>query len=465
MENKIILRLNLIVESKIKRMIQKWNFESQKQAQVIEQILKEIYRFDPDVFGQAKQIANTNGYIHPINVTDKNQEDFLDWLIERNNSKQLSLLKSFRSKDKLNLFVKIYWKIYSSIVIDIYLKILFKQRLKATKNVLGNIDQVIQIQSILKNTNTINNPLWNLSPSQLYSLDKNFVSSITKLIKKHSFVENVANVLGKSATAQKTYEKNEINKMIDIPGKKTKFYSPSNMQGITVGNEISNVLPHILSFRNNEKLNRLFKKQFIEKQLMQFDKHDFTNEKKEISQKDNLPQKIKGPFIMVIDTSGSMEGKPEDVAKAMALSIMNVVSKENRKCFIISFSTQVELFDAGDIRNNWKQFYNFLSKSFHGGTDIDIALVESIKIATQPEFALADILFISDMQIGKLNPKIEQDVNLLKQKGTKFYSLTIDNSFSAENISFLDRNWVYDGSQESIDKIVFDLNTINKHYN
>ena len=45
----------------------------------------------------------------------------------------------------------------------------------------------------------------------------------------------------------------------------------------------------------------------------------------------------KGPVIICIDTSGSMNGEPEDIAKSLSLFILLECIKEKRSCYIISF--------------------------------------------------------------------------------------------------------------------------------
>lgn len=462
MENKIREKIEIAVSSKLEKIIKSLNLKKEKQIVALRSALYAIYEFNENIYVQAVNETIVSGYVSYDKLTYLNSPALLDFLISKNKgfSKRCKTIKVGYNFSSFTVFKSLYNNIYSSEVVRNYLKILFKKSQSQISKLMKKLSDIVKIEKIL--SNGVAGPLWGLSPSQLYSLDQKFISNLLRLMDKYFFTKHVADLLGKAKNSQNKFEETLIKTLEEIPGRKAKFYSPSNFQGITTGNNIPDVLPHVLSYRNKQSLNILFKKQFIEKQLTQFEKYAFDKEQKTVDVKSYEPIDKKGPFVMAIDTSGSMFGEPEEIAKAMALAIVNVVSKENRKCMIISFSTSTVIFDASDIKNNWKYFYEFLSESFWGGTDISEVIEESTKIISTSEYVNADLLFISDMQIGEINKDIFQKIDALKKKGTKFRSLTIGNHYSLDNISFLDSNWVYDGTQESIDKIIFDLNTINK---
>ena len=87
-----------------------------------------------------------------------------------------------------------------------------------------------------------------------------------------------------------------------------------------------------------------------------------------------------GPMVLCIDTSGSMAGKPEQLAKAMALFLAMQAHTARRSCYIISFSHKIQCFDATE-GGQFQTFIKFLSGSFRGGTDAAPALCHGIKLA------------------------------------------------------------------------------------
>ena len=59
-------------------------------------------------------------------------------------------------------------------------------------------------------------------------------------------------------------------------------------------------------------------------------------EQEEVSVEKKEP---KGPIIVCVDTSGSMQGTPENIAKTVTFALSKIAIEEERKCYLISFST------------------------------------------------------------------------------------------------------------------------------
>jgi len=80
----------------------------------------------------------------------------------------------------------------------------------------------------------------------------------------------------------------------------------------------------------------------------------------------------RGPIIVCLDTSGSMRGAPETIAKAVALEAVRIASAEKRDCYLYAFSgtAQVAERDLTTKRDGIQPLLEFLGCSFHGGTDI-----------------------------------------------------------------------------------------------
>jgi uncharacterized protein with von Willebrand factor type A (vWA) domain len=72
----------------------------------------------------------------------------------------------------------------------------------------------------------------------------------------------------------------------------------------------------------------------------------FANKPKEEShmkieeQKELKPRYEKGPIIVSVDTSGSMSGKPIELAKCLLLQLLKMAKKQKRKCYLITFSVR-----------------------------------------------------------------------------------------------------------------------------
>ena len=80
-----------------------------------------------------------------------------------------------------------------------------------------------------------------------------------------------------------------------------------------------------------------------------------------------------GPIIVCLDTSGSMYGGREIVAKALVLECMRGARTQSRKCYVYAFSGpgQVRALDLSEPEFALEKLLDFLECSFNGGTDVD----------------------------------------------------------------------------------------------
>lgn len=110
------------------------------------------------------------------------------------------------------------------------------------------------------------------------------------------------------------------------------------------------------------------------------------------------PRPERGPIIVCLDTSGSMHGAPETVAKAVTLEAMRVARQEKRACYLYAFSGPndvaehvLDLSPAG-----LSGLLAFLLMSFHGGTDIAEPLRRAVARLAKAEWKRSDVLLVSD---------------------------------------------------------------------
>lgn len=289
-----------------------------------------------------------------------------------------------------------------------------------------------------------------------------FIEKMNELLSEKEFIQKIAKLLGRLANSQAKLEEKLIKEMILIPSNRRVFNSPTNTTGVKFGDDLPIILPHQLAMRRNKTLNTLFKMQFAEKKLLELEQNEKIMEEHEITKLTKMVRpEDKGPFILCIDTSGSMQGEPEIIAKAMAMAIIRIANKENRKVFIINFSVKISEYEVSDLGKNFDKFFNFLSHSFCGGTDIEPAIENAVAKAKEKDYQNADIIMISDFLISSLSAKLDEEVQLLKEKKVRFHALSIGTSQITKNMNFFDNNWIYDGSEESINKIIDDLNHLS----
>jgi uncharacterized protein with von Willebrand factor type A (vWA) domain len=152
----------------------------------------------------------------------------------------------------------------------------------------------------------------------------------------------------------------------------------------------------------------------------------------------------RGPVVIALDTSGSMRGKPEDVAKAAVLAVLRVALEEGRACYLINFSSQTRCLDLADLGTALPELLRFLAFSFHGGTDLAPALRECLRVLDQGAFREADVLVVSDFAVPKIPTAVRQAVRAQQdRRGTRFYSLTVSVRPLNDFLNIFDAGWVY----------------------
>lgn len=413
-----------------------------------------IFQFDKNYF----EISEHDAFKQFPLVTKDNYDEMIQYYgsnpLFKNRFKLAKEGKAFKL-DELNGIVKAH---RDEVIINAYFKFMDAKRQQSLDELYAKIELVANMTKNVKVISDVFGRFFDLSLHDLYDMDMSFIHKMKELFASRSFVQKIAELLGRAASAFKEYEDYLVTEMKFIPSRKKYSYAPENLIGVTQGNHIPDLLPFSLAYRNHEKTNKIFKVQYIEKKLAQFDKRAKVTDEIKVSRTERrLKEDSQGPFILVIDTSGSMHGEPEIMAKALALAFINIANKEDRKCYIINFSNGTVEFDASNLGTSWKHLYEFLAKSFGGGTDIGPAIIKAIDKAETEGYKNSDIIFISDLIINSIQENVLSRINQLKKNKVRFHSLTIGNSYNKIASGFLDNNWMYDGSKESIDNILRDL--------
>lgn len=119
-----------------------------------------------------------------------------------------------------------------------------------------------------------------------------------------------------------------------------------------------------------------------------------------------------GPIILCLDTSGSMRGAREVVAKALALECMRGAHRQQRPCYLYAFSgpEQVQELELSVDLRSLDKLLDFLSCSFMGGTDVDKPLQLSLERLQKDEWQQADILMVTDGEIAPPKQELLDDI-------------------------------------------------------
>jgi len=110
----------------------------------------------------------------------------------------------------------------------------------------------------------------------------------------------------------------------------------------------------------------------------------------------------RGPIIVCLDTSGSMRGAPENIAKATAIATLRAAHESRRHCKLIAFGGPEELIerDLGNGVDGLQALLELMAQAFDGGTDIQTPIERAIECVHEARWASADLLIVSDGEFG-----------------------------------------------------------------
>jgi len=227
--------------------------------------------------------------------------------------------------------------------------------------------------------------------------------------------------------------------------------------GIRLGRDIEHVLPSELALLADPETSILFDLKYVESRLMCFDMQGVQRAQRHHQREElrSIEEAAKqGPMIICVDTSGSMSGMPETVAKAVALFIAGKAKQQKRACYLINFSTGIETLDLGD-ELGMEALIKFLGMSFYGGTDAVPALAHALSMMQTHAYERADLLMISDFIMAGLSEPLRQQIERQRMHGNRFYSLVIGDCFMTQRLtSLFDHEWVYDSQTSKIHELI-----------
>ncbi|NDJ26655.1 hypothetical protein DMB95_02555 [Campylobacter sp. MIT 12-8780] len=252
------------------------------------------------------------------------------------------------------------------------------------------------------------------------------LSSWLKLLNQES-VKKLCDMLGKLTKEEKKLEFEKIQSLQSYDIKIRTPHIKEEITGIVLGRDLENTLPSELALIDDTDFGILFDLKFSENRLFCFEKQGFQSQSKQKmidEEKEKELSEAKGPIILCVDTSSSMSGTPETIAKVVALYIAKRAMEQKRACYLINFSDDIHTLDLSPPNNLFK-LYNFLELSFNGGTDALPALEAGFKKMKEEAYQKADMLVISDFIFSDYDTQRIKTLMKQKDETNKCYALYV----------------------------------------
>lgn len=259
---------------------------------------------------------------------------------------------------------------------------LMKEIEQDTQKAMGNISQITVSQAIKKATKkvaefheTTNALMWGNETSQLQRVNPEERIILANYLLKNEKLFKLVRELGKLKNIFIETKRREIK------------HGTSEIYSIDIGKDLGKMLPCEIMKMRHPALKKDFYKRFMEGSLLEYS----------LRSKEKLG---KGNIVVCLDCSGSMNlilyGNitREIYAKALALAILEMAVRENRKYHLILFEASVRKeysFDRNK-KPSVKDMIDIASTYFGGGTNFEAPL----QVALDNVNENADIVFITD---------------------------------------------------------------------
>jgi uncharacterized protein with von Willebrand factor type A (vWA) domain len=152
---------------------------------------------------------------------------------------------------------------------------------------------------------------------------------------------------------------------------------------VELGNDLGRLLPVELVKLRHPRLHALALRDLLERKSMQY----------ALTGKEKLGR---GPLVLLLDRSGSMEGERDEWSTAVALALLGMAHEERRTFAVVAFTDQV-IYEAV-VKPGERLDQEALNLTCNGGTDIDVAVTRGLEIVERNPGALheADLVLVTD---------------------------------------------------------------------
>ncbi|MDP3274807.1 MAG: VWA domain-containing protein [Deltaproteobacteria bacterium] len=205
-------------------------------------------------------------------------------------------------------------------------------------------------------------------------------------------------------------------------------------RGIERSGEISRMLPSESALFGHPKFRLLWHARRAECALMSYRVDGIAFDRRAVecdalvALERQTPRPVRGPIIAVIDTSGSMSGLPEQVAKAIVLEALRTAHAEKRACFVYAHSGpgQVIEMEISLSDDGLGKLLEFLGQTFAGGSD-EAGVISRVVAKLKAEaWNRADVVIVSDGE-WPVPDSLLRDVAKGQENLTRFHGIQIGN--------------------------------------
>ena len=213
--------------------------------------------------------------------------------------------------------------------------------------------------------------------------------------------------------------------------------------GVTTGNDIIRALPSELALMRNQTTRRLQLLKLAESKMAQY-------------KMEGVQRLGRGPIVVMLDCSGSMEGDRIIWAAASALACMGTARKEGRSCTVLAFNGDVTWVYRVDAEGNgWEHStrdgsvvkeipggsreiaMRVATMTCDGGTKFEPPFRVALDLEEGAECDRADLVLVTDGHAKLPDGKLMERLADAKERGLRVFGLTIGGGSLSHSVSQL----------------------------
>lgn len=292
--------------------------------------------------------------------------------------------------------------------------------------------------------------LWDMSKAPLQHEDYQLMVKYSEFLAQQPELMALAQQLGRSREAKaipsQVAPPEELRQQVRDPDR-----IPEEINAIHQSADVLRLLPPELAALSISELELEFYRRLVEKRLLTYRlQGDAWHEK--VTQRPASTQQYatqpRGPFIVCVDTSGSMGGFNERCAKAFCLALMKVALTERRRCYVMLFSHDVVGYEL-TADSGLEQAIRFLSQRFRGGTDLAACLDAVVARLEGPLWQEADVVIISDFIAQRLSEEVITAIRQRQYQQHRFHAVAMSAHGKPGILPIFDHIWRFDTGLKS----------------
>lgn len=293
-----------------------------------------------------------------------------------------------------------------------------------------------QLEQVLVENEDSAGRLWDMSDGKLRRGDYQLIVKYGDFLADQPELMQLAEQLGRSREAKSVPKKEApletFRTLVREPAS-----VPEQVDGLQRSDDILRLLPPELATLGITELEYEFYRRLVEKQLLTYRlQGDAWREKvmqRPVTRQD-YDEQPRGPFIVCVDTSGSMGGFNEQCAKAFCLALMRIALADNRRCFIMLFSSEVVRYELCG----------------RGGTDLASCFRAIAEKLQGGEWFDADAVVVSDFIAQRLPDEVVNKVKELQRVHQhRFHAVAMSAHGKPGIMRIFDHIWRFDTGMRS----------------